>query len=358
MADALRMAAIGLGRIGRIHAQHVHEFASAKPGMCELTALVDNDRERAEALAAEFSADGGADIRIFGTVEELIAAGCSDVSFVCTPTETHRDTAGALVRAGQRVLLEKPLTDSLRQDREFVAWLNANHPQSIMLAFQRRFDAPLQYAKQLLEAGTIGRVFKIVSALEDSGPPHAEYRSGGLLVDMSVHNVDEILWMTGKRPIAAGSMGSLVYSQAFSPVKEDFDDGYIRLWFDDRMIAQIEVSRNHVSGYRVETWIFGEKGHIHVGRFEQKPLEVVVETYGRDQPIDRKTFTMRDYGRPVPEFVDRFGPAYRAELAHFIEQCRRGEPFSVNHNDGLRTMEVIDAALRSRWEPVPVHPSR
>ena len=170
------------------------------------------------------------------------------------------------------MLLEKPLTDSLRQDREFVAWLNANHPQSIMLAFQRRFDAPLQYARQLLEAGTIGRAFKIVSALEDSGPPHAEYRSGGLLVDMSVHNVDEILWMTGKRPIAAGSMGSLVYSQAFSPVKEDFDDGYIRLWFDDRMIAQIEVSRNHVSGYRVETWIFGEKGHIHVGRFEQKPL--------------------------------------------------------------------------------------
>ena len=354
MSESLRMAAVGLGRIGRIHAQHVHELASEQPGLCELTALVDNDRERAEALAQEF----GGDLQIFATVEELIAANCSEASFICTPTETHRETAGALIRAGQRVLLEKPLTDSLEEDREFVAELNASHPHSIMLAFQRRFDAPLQYAKELLEAGTIGRAFKIVSALEDSGPPHATYRSGGLLVDMSVHNVDEILWMTGKFPQSAGSMGSLIYSQDFSPVKEDFDDGFIRLWFDDRMIAQIEVSRNHVSGYRVETWIFGEKGQIHIGRFEQKPLEVVVETYGPDKPIDRKAFHMRDYGRLVPEFVDRFGPAYRAELAHFVEQCRKGEPFAVDHNDGLRAMEVIDAALRSKWEPVPVQSAK
>ena len=263
----------GLGRIGRIHAQHVHEFASEQPGICELTALVDNDRERAEDLAKEFCTDGGVDIRIFGTVKELIASECSDASFVCTPTETHRDTAGALVSAGQRVLLEKPLTDSLQEDRKFVAWLNANHPQSIMLAFSaaaltRRFSTRNSFSKPARSA-----------ARSRSSPPWrtpalrtAEYRSGGLLVDMSVHNVDEVLWMTGKRPHAAGSMGSLIYSQGFSPVKEDFDDGYIRLWFDDRMIAQIEVSRNHVSGYRVETWIFGEKGQIHIGRFEQKPL--------------------------------------------------------------------------------------
>ena len=129
----------------------------------------------------------------------------------------------------------------------------------------------------------------------------------------------------GKLPHSAGSMGSLIYSQEFSQVKEDFDDGYIRLWFDDRMVAQIEVSRNHVSGYRVETWIFGEKGQIHVGRFEQKPLEVVVETYGPDKPIDRKAFHMRDYGRPVPEFVDRFGPAGRTHrvLKRRASPCSR-----------------------------------
>lgn len=119
-------------------------------------------------------------------------------------------------------------------------------------------------------------------------------------------------------------------------------------------IGQIEVSRNHVSGYRVETWIFGEKGQIHVGRFEQKPSEVTVETYGLDRPIDRKVFTMRDYGADAPEFVGRFGLAYKAELTHFVERCNQGLPFSVDHNDGLRAMEVIDAALRSRWDPVKI----
>ena len=96
MSESLRMAAVGLGRIGRIHAQHVHELASEQPGLCELTALVDNDRERAEALAQEF----GGDLQIFATVEELIAANCSEASFICTPTETHRETAGTLIRSG------------------------------------------------------------------------------------------------------------------------------------------------------------------------------------------------------------------------------------------------------------------
>src|SRR5207248_730571 len=102
-----------------------------------------------------------------------------------------------------------------------------------------------------------------------------------------------------------------------------------RHWFEDGLIAQVQVSRNHVSGYRVETVIFGEEGQIHVGRFEQKPLEIVVEAYGRRgraKPIAYQTFSMRDYDRPLPEFVDRFGAAYKAELAAFIECCRTSAP--------------------------------
>ena len=256
---------------------------------------MDIDIERTAVLASQFANAGRSEVRTFADVDKLIAADCCDAAVACTPTDAHRETAGALIQRGLRVLLEKPLTESLAEDRRFVAELNADNPHALMLAFQRRFDAPLQYAKQLLDAGATGRAFKIVSALEDSGPPPAGYQSSGLLVDMSVHNVDEILWLTGKYPYAAGSVGSVLYTQEFSAVKEDYDDGFLRLWFDG-LIGQIEVSRNHVSGYRVETWIFGEKGQIHVGRFEQKPSEVTVETYGPDRPIDRKVFTMRDYG--------------------------------------------------------------
>jgi myo-inositol 2-dehydrogenase/D-chiro-inositol 1-dehydrogenase len=217
-----------------------------------------------------------------------------------------------------------------------------------MLAFQRRFDAPLQYSKELIEGGAIGRVFKIYSALEDSNPAPDGYQSGGILPDMSVHNVDEVLWLTGRMPRAAAVIGARICSYKFTTCQEDFDDALLYLWFEGDLVAQIQVSRNHVSGYRVESVIFGEEGQIHVGRFDQKPFEIVVEAYGRrgrSQPIAFRTFTMRDYGRPLPEFIDRFGPAYKAELAAFLDCCRSGSPFPATHADGLRAQEVVSAGM-------------
>ena len=111
----------------------------------------------------------------------------------------------------------------------------------------------------------------------------------------------------------------------------------------------MQVSRNHVSGYRAETVLFGEQGQIHIGHFEQKPFEVVVEAYGRrgtKEPVAKRTFAMRNYGEGLPEFVDRFGPAYKAELAAFLNCCRTGSPFPSTHRDGVRAQEVISAGMR------------
>jgi myo-inositol 2-dehydrogenase/D-chiro-inositol 1-dehydrogenase len=268
---------------------------------------------------------------------------------VVTPTSDHRVHATALIEAGQRVLLEKPLTGALETDRDFAAWLDRHHPDALMLAFQRRFDAPLIYTKQLMETGVIGRVFKIYSALEDSFPAPDGYKSGGILPDMSVHNVDEILWLTGRMPTHALTIGSNVYSHRLTTCEEDFDDAMLYLWFGEGTVAQVQAARNHVSGYRVETLIFGEEGQIHVGHFDQKLFEITVEAYGRrdrKDPLAHLTFAMREYGRALPEFIDRFGPAYKAELATFIECCRTGAPFPTTHLDGLRAQQVISAGMQ------------
>ena len=329
--------------MGAIHALHAHEL-SQESGSCILAALVDADTRRARSFAAQF----GGNIPVFASIQELAAAGVADASVVVTPTGEHSCHATALIEAGHRVLLEKPLTGALETDREFAAWLDRHHPNALMLAFQRRFDAPLVYAKQLLDAGAVGRVYKIYSALEDSFPAPNGYKSGGILPDMSVHNVDEILWLTGRMPTAALTVGSRIYSHRLTTCEEDFDDALLYLWFGEETVAQVQVGRNHVSGYRVETLIFGEEGQIHVGRFDQKLFEITVEAYGRrdrKEPLARLTFGMREYGRPLPEFVDRFGPAYKAELAAFIECCRTGAPFPATHRDGLRAQQVISAGM-------------
>ena len=116
----------------------------------------------------------------------------------------------------------------------------------------------------------------------------------------------------------------------------------------------MQVTRNHVSGYRVETIIFGEEGQIHVGHFDQRLTNITVEAYGRrgrTEPLAMKTFPMRDYKRPLPEFVDRFGAAYKAELATFIECCRSRRAFPTTHRDGLRAQAAISAGMQACSAP-------
>lgn len=341
----MKVAVAGLGRMGAVHALHVHELARDAHA-CELAALVDADPERARRFAGEI----GRPVPIFSSVEELAHASVCDATVVVTPTDNHREHAATLIAAGHRVLLEKPLTGTLEADREFAAELDRDHPNSLMLAFQRRFDEPLRYAKQLADSGAIGRVFKIYSALEDSNPAPNGYRSSGILPDMSVHNVDEILWLTGRTPRKALAIGSRIFSHALTTCAEDFDDALLYLWFENDLVAQVQVTRNHVSGYRVETVIFGEEGQIHIGHFDQKPFEIVVEAYGRRgraEPLAFQRFPMRNYGGPLPEFVDRFGAAYKAELAQFIDCCKTGARFPITHRDGVRAQEVISAGMRA-----------
>jgi myo-inositol 2-dehydrogenase/D-chiro-inositol 1-dehydrogenase len=302
------------------------------------------------ARARRFLADVGCNVPILASVDALAKADVCDATVIVTPTDSHREHAAKMIAAGHRVMVEKPLTGTLEGDREFAAELDARHPDALMLAFQRRFDEPLIYAKKLVDSGAIGRVFKVFSALEDSNPAPNGYRSGGILPDMSVHNVDEILWLTGRMPTRALSIGSRIYSHKLTTCEEDFDDALLYLWFENDLVAQVQVTRNHVSGYRVETILFGEEGQVHVGHFDQKPFEVVVEAYGRrgrNEPLARRSFAARDYGKPLPEFVDRFGAAYKAELAAFIDCCAAKKPFPSTQRDGLRAQEVISAGMRA-----------
>lgn len=354
MTKPLKIALAGLGRMGSVHALHLHELARDTQ-TCELAGIAELDTARARRFCDEI----GIRVPVFANVDDLADAGVCNATVIVTPTNNHREHAARLIAAGHRVLLEKPLTGTLEADREFAAELDRDHPHSVMLAFQRRYDAALLYAKQLMESGAIGRVFKIYSALEDSNPAPNGYQSGGILPDMSVHNVDEILWLTSRVPSHALAIGSRIYSHAHTTCQEDFDDALLYLWFDKDLVAQVQVSRNHVSGYRVETRIFGEEGQIQIGTFDQKPFEVTVAAYGRrgsNEPLAYRRFPARDYGRPLPEFIDRFGAAYKAEVAAFIDCCTSGAPFPANHRDGLRAQEVISAGMRAIAGPAQAAP--
>ncbi len=342
MSERPAVAIVGVGRMGWVHATHMWRLDQA--GLCRMAAVVDIDTDKAN----RFVSRSGCGAQVFGSVEELIAANVCDATMIVTPTALHRQHAEMLVRAGQRVLLEKPLTGTLAGDKEFCEQLDREYPSAVMLAFQRRFDAALQYARELMETGTIGKVFKIYSALEDSGPAPNGYQSDGILPDMSVHNVDEILWLTGRMPDRAMAVGSRIYSHALTTCEEDFDDAMLYMWFGDDLLGQVQVTRNHVSGYRVESILYGTLGQIQIGRFDQRPDAIVVEAFGKrgaSDPLARKIFPGGKGGQGAPEFVDRFGPAYKRELEVFLECVAAGGAFPTSHRDGLKAQQVISAGM-------------
>lgn len=348
----IRVGVVGLGRMGMIHALHIHELAQ-ESDLCRLTCVSTIDQNAAAAfLSMTGTATPVFDGPVFDGIDALAKSGLSDVTIIATNTPLHREHALMMINAGQRVFLEKPLTGTLEGDRDFAALLEREHPQALMLGFQRRFDAPTLFAKQLIDQGAIGRVFKIYSSLEDSGPAPDGFASPGILADMAVHNVDEVVWLSGRKPKLAMAVGSRVYSHRLTTCQEDFDDALMLLHFGDdfgdELIAQLQVTRNHVSGYRGETVVYGEQGLIRIGCFNQKLLEVNVEAYGRrgaKEPIAVRKFEMRRYNQPLPEFIDRYGAAYKQELKTFLECCRDGKPFPVTHLDGLRAQEIVAGAL-------------
>ena len=77
---------------------------------------------------------------------------------------------------------------------------------------------------------------------------------------------------------------------------------------------------------------------------------------GRTEPLACRTFAMREYNRPLPEFAGRFGLAYMAEVAKFVECCQSGKPFPITHRDGARAQQVIRAGMQSEVRPEPVTP--
>jgi predicted dehydrogenase len=177
---------------------------------------------------------------------------------------------------------------------------------------------------------------------------------------MAIHNVDEILWITGRMPVAALAVGSRVYGHRQSTCDEDFDDAMLHMWFEDEIVAQVQVSRNHVSGYRVETVIYGEEGQIQIGRFAQRPEEVTVAVYGRrlrSEPKEARTFSGEPDRASAPEFVPRFRHAYLGEVEVFVRCCAAGDPFPVNHRDAVHAQTVISTGMQktlTRAEASPI----
>ena len=335
MADRVRVGLIGTGRIGRRHAA---VLASRIPA-ADLVAIADASPEAARAAAEEVRVG-----RWTADADEVIAAADVDAIVIASSTDTHARLIAAAADAGKDVFCEKPIALDLEATD---AALDAVEAAGIRLqiGFQRRFDAGYRKAKELIDAGALGRIEAIRDAMRDPAPPPRSYleRSGGLYRDMTIHNFDCVRWLMGAEVEELFAMATAIVDPMFAEVG-DVDTSIVSLRFADGGIGSIDNGRRSGFGYDVRTEVFGSEGALFVGYARQTPvLHFSADGVCSDH---------------VHFFQDRFAEAYVEELRAFVDGIVAGGRLSPDGGDARAAMALAYAAEASRRENRPVSPAR
>jgi myo-inositol 2-dehydrogenase / D-chiro-inositol 1-dehydrogenase len=327
----LRIGVIGVGRIGRMHAELI---ARQVPGAA-LAMVHDVFGEAAEEVGGELGVPAAA------TADELLASPDVDAVAICASTETHADLLVAAARAGKAALCEKPISLDLAEvDRAMAAVEEAGIP--VQIGFNRRFDPAHRSVAEAVGAGTIGDVHLVRISSRDPAPPPLEYvrGSGGIFLDMTIHDFDMARYVTGSEVVEVFARGALRVEPSFAEVG-DVDTAVVTLTHENGCLTVIDNSREAAYGYDQRVEAFGGLGMAA----SENPLAHtgVVRTAGGTSAPALPHF-----------FLDRYVPSYLGEWTAFVDAVREGRTPPVTVADGRAPLVIGLAAWRSLRENRPV----
>jgi myo-inositol 2-dehydrogenase/D-chiro-inositol 1-dehydrogenase len=326
----VRIGLAGVGRIGAFHAETLH-------GLDRVESLVvaDADAGRAADVAGRLGVESVA------SPDELFSAGI-DALVIAAATDAHASLIVAAVEAGLPTFCEKPVAPDVEGTRAVLEKVSGTDVP-VHIGFQRRFDAGYVAARAAVESGDLGWVHTLRAGTLDPAPPPAVYiaSSGGFFRDCSVHDFDILRWVTGREVVEVYAVGAN-RGEAFFAEYGDVDAASALLTYDDNSFAHVAGTRYNARGYDVRLEVLGSKDSISVGLDDRLPLRSVEPGV---------TFPA---GVPYPMFMDRFLPAYVAELTAFTEVAADERPSPCTVADALETFYIAEACERSRREHRPV----
>jgi scyllo-inositol 2-dehydrogenase (NAD+) len=325
----LGIGVIGLGRMGRVYATHVaHQIEGAA-----LVAVADPMETARNDFAAKVSG-----VQVYSDYHDLLKNPDVQGVIVASPTSTHRDVVIAAAEAGKQIFCEKPTALTLQATDEMIAAVE-KAGVILQVGFMRRFDKGCAEARRQIEAGAIGKPVTIRSIGRDPFRTSLEYAnpavSGGLIVDMAIHDFDLIRWLVADEiERVYTEVAALVYPELRDV--DDWDNAMITVRFSGGQLGNVEVSRTARYGYDIQCNIVGTEGALQVGYLQQTPV-VTLTRDGARHDI-------------VPHFPQRFGPAYTAQIEHFVECLKTGKLPAVTHLDARAALQAVLAATLSQRE--------
>ncbi len=318
----IEVAVFGAGRIGTIHAGNL-----AKSAGIRLAYVADPNAEAATTLAARLGAQ-------VATVAQIFANDNIRAVLICSSTDTHADLILAAAAAGKQIFCEKPVDLDVVRARACAAAVE-KAGVTCMIGFQRRFDPTFSALKARLAAGEIGTPEMLVVTSRDPGAPPIPYikSSGGIFKDMLIHDFDIFRWILEDEAETVHANASCLTDPAIAGAG-DADSTAVTIRTRKGRLCQINTSRRAAYGYDQRFEVLGSAGMLQAGN--HAPTEVVASTAA-------------NVSRDPPEhfFLERYRAAYAAEMAHFFAVLSGTERLRTTIADGLKALELAEAATTS-----------
>ena len=328
----IRVGVIGTGRIGKLHIEHLAQNIPE----AELVAICSLNRAGAETLANQFNVP-----KVTNDYTVLLADAQIEAVLVASATNTHVEMSQAAAKAGKHIFCEKPISLDLEQIDETLAIVEKAGVK-FQVGFNRRFDASFGRVREAIASGEIGEPHILRITSRDPAPPPIEYVkvSGGIFLDMTIHDFDMARYLIGDEVVEIYATGGVRVDAQIGEAG-DIDTAVITLKFRNGVIATIDNSREAVYGYDQRVEVFGSKGMVTAAN----PLTDTVAFSGSEGTRA---------ALPPYFFVERYKAAFLMELRAFFACIREDTPPLVTGKDGRAPVVMGFAAMRSLRENRPV----
>jgi len=328
----LKLGIIGSGRIGKVHTATIVQNVP----QAVVVAIADINLDSATELAKKFGVTS-----VYSNYMDVINHPEVEAVVICSPTDTHARYVVDAAKAGKHIFCEKPVDLTLEAIRGAVNAVTKAGVK-LMVGFNRRFDPNFLKIKQLVTAGKIGdpHILKITS--RDPAPPHPGYiaSSGGMFLDMTIHDFDMARYITGSEVTEVYTNAAVLVDPAIGK-EGDVDTAVITLTFANGAIGVIDNSRKAVYGYDQRLEVFGSKG---------------MACADNNFPENHRYYSGDGVhgSLPLNFFMERYIEAFANEMKIFCDAVTNDLPLPVSGNDGLMSVAIALAAKKSYTEHRPV----
>lgn len=330
----LNIGIIGAGRIGKVHLESISYHVKN----ATVKAVADpfmNDETKAfiESFGVE---------KIYTDYQKILDDPEIDAVLVCSSTDTHADISIAAIEAGKHVFCEKPVDHSVAKIQA-VADALAKHPEiKFQVGFNRRFDHNFAAIRKAYDAGKIGEAHILKITSRDPEPPNPAYIkvSGGIFLDMTIHDFDMACFLTNS-DVEELYVNSAVLVDPAIGEQGDVDTAIIMMKMANGALAVIDNSRRAAYGYDQRAELFGSKGMVATSN----------DTLSSAVISDENGVTGE---KPLFFFLERYMASFSEEMRQFVDACENNTEVPVGIHAGMQSVKIALAAKKSVAEHRPV----